>query len=41
MPPIVAEVTTAAVEALGLGPGEDVWVTIKATEIRGRAGSFL
>jgi molybdate transport system ATP-binding protein len=33
MPPIVAEVTTAAIEALGLGPGDDVWVTIKATEI--------
>ena len=33
VPPIVAEVTTAAVEALGLVPGEDVWVTVKATEI--------
>jgi len=33
MPPIVAEVTTAAVEVLGLVPGEDVWVVIKATEI--------
>ena len=32
-PPIVAEVTIAAVEALGLVPGEDVWVTVKATEI--------
>jgi molybdate transport system ATP-binding protein len=33
VPQIVAEVTTAAVEALGLAPGEEVWVTIKATEI--------
>ncbi len=32
-PPIVAEVTAAAVEALGLSPGEDVWATIKATEV--------
>src|SRR5262249_40997861 len=33
IPPIVAEVTTAAVDALGLCTAEDVWVTIKATEI--------
>ena len=33
MPAIVAEVTMAAVAALGLAPGEDVWVTVKATEI--------
>jgi molybdate transport system ATP-binding protein len=33
VPPVVAEVTTAAVEALALRAGEDVWVTIKATEI--------
>jgi molybdate transport system ATP-binding protein len=33
VPPVVAEVTTAAVEALGLVPGQYVWVTIKATEI--------
>src|SRR5262249_29450250 len=33
VPPVVAEVTTAAVDALGLIPGEHVWVTIKATEI--------
>jgi molybdate transport system ATP-binding protein len=33
MPPIVAEVTMAAVAALALAPGEDVWVTVKATEI--------
>ena len=33
VPPVVAEVTMAAVEALRLVPGEDVWVTIKATEI--------
>jgi molybdate transport system ATP-binding protein len=32
-PAIVAEVTMAAVAALGLAPGEDVWVTVKATEI--------
>jgi molybdate transport system ATP-binding protein len=32
-PAIVAEVTMAAVEALDLVPGEDVWVTVKATEI--------
>jgi molybdate transport system ATP-binding protein len=33
VPPVIAEVTTAAVEALRLAPGQDVWVTIKATEI--------
>src|SRR6185295_9196694 len=32
-PAIVGEVTMAAVEALGLATGEDVWVTVKATEI--------
>jgi molybdate transport system ATP-binding protein len=32
-PPIVAEVTTVAVEALDLAPGNDVWVTVKATEV--------
>jgi molybdate transport system ATP-binding protein len=32
-PAIVAEITTAAVEALALAPGTDVWVTVKATEI--------
>ncbi len=32
-PPIVAEVTMAAVAALGLEQGGDVWVTVKATEI--------
>src|SRR4029453_17782221 len=32
-PPIVAEVTVAAVEALRLAAGEEVWVTVKATEI--------
>ena len=32
-PPIVAEVTVVAVEALGLAAGMDVWVTVKATEI--------
>src|SRR5262249_53234957 len=33
IPPVVAEVTTASVDALGLIPGAHVWVTIKATEI--------
>ncbi len=33
VPAIVAEVTSAAIEALGLVPGEDVWVSVKATEI--------
>lgn len=32
-PPIIAEVTMAAVDALRLLRGEDVWVTVKATEI--------
>ncbi len=32
-PPVVAEVTMAAVEALALAPGEEVWATVKATEI--------
>jgi len=32
-PSIVAEVTMMAVEALRLAPGEDVWVSVKATEI--------
>jgi molybdate transport system ATP-binding protein len=32
-PAIVAEVTMTAVEALDLVPGENVWVTVKATEI--------
>jgi molybdate transport system ATP-binding protein len=32
-PPIVSEVTIVAVEALRLAPGEDVWVSVKATEI--------
>lgn len=32
-PSIVAEVTVVAVVALGLAPGEDVWATVKATEI--------
>ena len=33
VPPIVAEVTTEAVEALRLAPGQSVWVSVKATEI--------
>jgi len=32
-PPIIAEVTIAAIEALGLAPGDEMWVTVKATEI--------
>ena len=32
-PSLVAEVTDAAVAELGLAPGTDVWVTLKATEI--------
>jgi molybdate transport system ATP-binding protein len=31
--PLVAEITTAAVEALDLRPGVRVWATVKATEI--------
>jgi molybdate transport system ATP-binding protein len=32
-PAIVAEVTTAAVHELGLGRGDPVWISVKATEI--------
>jgi molybdate transport system ATP-binding protein len=32
-PSVVAEVTTAAVAELGLAPGVEVWVAVKATEI--------
>ncbi|WP_455353238.1 ABC transporter ATP-binding protein [Streptomyces sp. SYSU K217416] len=32
-PSVVAEVTTAAFAALDLEPGDDVWVSVKATEI--------
>jgi molybdate transport system ATP-binding protein len=32
-PPIVAEVTPAAVRALGLDRGERVWIAVKATEV--------
>jgi molybdate transport system ATP-binding protein len=31
--PIVAEITPAAVAALGLGPGEVVWAAVKATDV--------
>jgi molybdate transport system ATP-binding protein len=31
--PIVAEVTIAALDALGLRPGDPVWVSVKATEV--------
>jgi molybdate transport system ATP-binding protein len=30
---IVAEITAAALDALALGPGDDVWATVKASEI--------
>jgi len=33
VPAVVAEVTMAAVEALGLATGSEIWVTVKATEI--------
>ncbi|MGB7980483.1 MAG: ABC transporter ATP-binding protein [Candidatus Nanopelagicales bacterium] len=32
-PPIIADVTPAAVAELGLGPGVPVWVSVKATEL--------
>jgi molybdopterin-binding protein len=32
-PPVVAEVTTAAVAELGLHEGEEVWASVKATEV--------
>ena len=32
-PPIVAEVTPAAVRDLGLDRGDNVWISVKATEI--------
>ena len=32
-PDVVAEITTAALGALGLRPGDAVWVTVKATEL--------
>src|SRR5262249_30070470 len=32
-PPIVGEVTMGAVRALALATGDEVWVTVKATEI--------
>jgi molybdate transport system ATP-binding protein len=31
--PLVAEVTTAAVDELRLAPGERVWASVKATEV--------
>ena len=31
--PITAEVTTAAAAELALRPGEEVWVSVKATEV--------
>ena len=32
-PPVVAEVTAAAVADIGLVEGADVWVAVKATEV--------
>jgi molybdate transport system ATP-binding protein len=32
-PPVLAEVTPEAVAALGLRPGEPVWVSVKAAEV--------
>jgi molybdate transport system ATP-binding protein len=31
--PLVAEITSAALDALTLRPGDDVWATVKATEV--------
>jgi molybdate transport system ATP-binding protein len=31
--PLVAEVTRAAVQELGLASGTDVWMAVKATEV--------
>jgi molybdate transport system ATP-binding protein len=31
--PVVAEVTPAALRELGLGEGQEVWVSFKATEV--------
>ncbi len=31
--PLIAEITVAAVEALGLRPGDEVYATVKATDI--------
>ena len=31
--PLIAEITVAAVEALGLRPGDEVYTTVKATDI--------
>ena len=33
-PNLAAEVTPAAVSELGLAEGSDVWVSVKATEVR-------
>jgi molybdate transport system permease protein len=33
-PSLVAEVTPAAVAELGLAEGSEVWVSVKATEVR-------
>jgi molybdate transport system ATP-binding protein len=33
VPAIVAEVTASAATEIGLVPGSDVWVAVKATEI--------
>jgi molybdopterin-binding protein len=33
-PTLVAEVTPAAVAELGLAEGSEVWISVKATEVR-------
>jgi len=33
-PSLVAEVTPAAVAELGLAEGSEVWISVKATEVR-------
>lgn len=33
-PPVLADVTTAAVAELGLDPGQEVWASVGATEVR-------
>ena len=36
-PPVLADVTTAAVNELALVPGQQVWATVKATEVSGHS----
>ena len=32
-PPLIADVTPAAMAALGIEPGVELWATVKATEV--------